>query len=109
VRFVRCKPGPCRYSVSDARAAIERYRGEIEARRARAAELEASQRAAKAAKIAASQVAPPEVPAAVPRQTPKPMTKPTPVQQTPISKARSRSPEVAVSEKASPRVHAASR
>jgi hypothetical protein len=58
VRFVRCKPGPWRYSVTDARTAIEPYREEIETRRARALALEASNRAAKAAKIAASQVAP---------------------------------------------------
>lgn len=72
VRFVRCKPGPWRYSVNDARAAIEPYRGEIEARRVRALELEASQRAAKAAKIAASQVAAPKPEAMVPKASPSP-------------------------------------
>jgi hypothetical protein len=53
VRFVRFKPGPCRYSVADVRAAVEPHRGKIEERRQRAADLETRDRAAKAARDAA--------------------------------------------------------
>jgi len=54
VRFVRYAHGPSHYSIADARRAIEPHRAELEARRQRAADLAASERAAKAARIAAS-------------------------------------------------------
>jgi hypothetical protein len=57
VRFVRGSPGPLRYSVADARTAIEPHRGAIEERRRRAAEQQA-QHAAKQARLAASSAAP---------------------------------------------------
>ena len=53
VRFVRYAPGQWRYSVADARAAIEAHRPDIEARRQRAAEQEARERAARTEKLAA--------------------------------------------------------
>jgi hypothetical protein len=54
VRFVRYNHGPARYSIADARRAIEPHRAKLEARRQRAADLEISERAAKAARIAAA-------------------------------------------------------
>jgi hypothetical protein len=55
VRFVRCTPGPWRYCVADVVQAFEPHRAAVEARRLRAAELEASDRAAKAARGAATE------------------------------------------------------
>lgn len=49
--------GPWRYSVADARAAIAPFLPEIEARRQRAAEREARERAAKAARMASANAA----------------------------------------------------
>jgi hypothetical protein len=98
VRFVRRKPGPWLYSVTDARVAVEPYRAAIEARRQRAIELEASNRAAKAARIAASQVAPPKPEVMVTTPIAKPAAKPSPVstKQPPMPKSRAPSPEVIV-------------
>jgi hypothetical protein len=53
VRFVRYAPGQWRYSGADARVAIEAHRPDIEARRQRAAEQEAHERAARTEKLAA--------------------------------------------------------
>jgi hypothetical protein len=58
VRFVRQKPGPTLYSVSDVRTAFEPYRAGIEARKAQADAMQASQLAAKRAKGAARLAAP---------------------------------------------------
>jgi len=56
VRFVRGKPASdTRYAVGDVKALVEQQRTWFDDRRRRAAELEASQRAAKAAKKAANE------------------------------------------------------
>jgi hypothetical protein len=54
VRFVRYASEPWRYSVSDARTAIEPHRAAIQERRRKADELEASNRAKAAARRAAA-------------------------------------------------------
>ena len=56
VRLVRAKPASdTRYAVGDVKALVEQQRAWFDDRRRRAAELEASQRAAKAAKKAANE------------------------------------------------------
>jgi hypothetical protein len=92
VRFVRSKPGPWRYSVKDALVAIEPHRVEIEARRQRAVELEASNRTAKAARIAATTAPAVKPTTMAPTTSSKPATKPTPKR----SPLRARSPEVVI-------------
>jgi hypothetical protein len=57
VRWARREPAPTVYSIADARAAFEPHRAEVEARRLRAIELEATGRAARAARIAAADAA----------------------------------------------------
>lgn len=57
VRWARREPAPTVYAVADARAAFEPHRAEVEARRLRAIELEATGRAARAARIAAADAA----------------------------------------------------
>jgi hypothetical protein len=57
VRWARREPAPTVYSVVAARAAFEPHRAEVEARRLRAIELEATGRAARAARIAAADAA----------------------------------------------------
>ncbi len=54
VRLVRYAASPWRYSVSDARTAIEPHRPAIEARRRKADELDAANRARAAARRAAA-------------------------------------------------------
>ncbi|MGO9837395.1 MAG: hypothetical protein ACLP1X_24655 [Polyangiaceae bacterium] len=53
VRFVRFKPGGCRYCVADVLRAVEPLKPQIAQWRQRADDLERQQRAAKAATIAA--------------------------------------------------------
>lgn len=62
VRFVRYANQAWRYSVADARTAVEPHRPAIEARRRKADELEASNRAKAAARRALAAAAPPPPP-----------------------------------------------
>jgi hypothetical protein len=94
VRWARREPAPAVYSVADARAAFEPHRAELEARRLRAIEVEASGRAARAARIAAADAANAALRASQKPRRPgerKPAKKGSPPRQTPAQ-----TPEVIV-------------
>jgi hypothetical protein len=74
VRFVRFKPGACRYCVADVLRAVEPLKPQIAEWRRRADDLESEQRAAKAARIAAKGKVAPEPSSQ--RSAPKPATRP---------------------------------
>jgi hypothetical protein len=57
VRHVRYRPGGTRYHVRDVTTSVEPLKQEIEERRRRAEELEATDRAAKKARLAAAEAA----------------------------------------------------